>query len=593
MGDLARSVGCDMDNSLARLRAEDAIGQLVHQTGRMLELGSEQGVVKLDWVTGAEELLHTDGILESITMEAARIRADGMRHIIWSGMGGSIMAVRVMCELGCFDGTGDEVAVHPLDSTDPSALNRLLLDIAGQDRERVEDSSLPHLLRDAMMIAVSMGMTSEEPITHLQWFSDLIHRAGLPLDRHALVMTLPGSYLDRFAQEHAIPVLPLDLHDGSGTGGRMSAPTTRVFLLPAAIALQNRPEEQGTLHSVLTAAWNRHDLSGALEHPSGHPYVRLAAALGDSAVNGACHMYIQAETPATALFPWIEQLMEESLGKGGSGVSVFADAPLNQNARCFQPQGSVKVSIGPDTKAPDSAAHAVPFDIGKGTAACLSALATSFLGWQLCTALFGYLHGIRFAGQPAVEEYKTRARALRTGGDSAHVLGKYVGAIANPGLTIYGPGIDRPEASPASVIARTLIDSCPSYLDLTINGEISSHARESVAIELERLGHGVLGVPVKLRRAPASYHSTEQSEMDGPPGVVSLRVLAGEYSKPVVGRYDDAFLEAQAVSTWLAMNGAGRQCYLLRLDGPFGDLSPVTAFLAGLSQLLESQASRR
>ena len=52
------------------------------------------------------------------------------------------------------------------------------------------------LLHDVMMVGVAMGMTSEEPITHL----DLVHRSvgtgRITPAEHLLVMTLPGSYLD-------------------------------------------------------------------------------------------------------------------------------------------------------------------------------------------------------------------------------------------------------------------------------------------------------------------------------------------------------------------------------------------------------------
>ena len=38
--------------ALGRLRAEDALGQLVERRGRMAELATEAGDVKLDWVDG-------------------------------------------------------------------------------------------------------------------------------------------------------------------------------------------------------------------------------------------------------------------------------------------------------------------------------------------------------------------------------------------------------------------------------------------------------------------------------------------------------------------------------------------------------------
>lgn len=42
-------------------------------------------------------------------------------------------------------------------------------------------------------------MISEEPISHLEWFTDLLKQEGLRPAEHLLVMSLPDSYLDRFA----------------------------------------------------------------------------------------------------------------------------------------------------------------------------------------------------------------------------------------------------------------------------------------------------------------------------------------------------------------------------------------------------------
>src|SRR5437016_10872137 len=57
-------------------------------------------------------------------------------------------------------------------------------------------------------------MTSEEPITHLEWFTDLLQQAGVRPAEHLLVMTLPDSYLDRFANAQQAPSLPLQPDGG-------------------------------------------------------------------------------------------------------------------------------------------------------------------------------------------------------------------------------------------------------------------------------------------------------------------------------------------------------------------------------------------
>jgi len=574
---------------LRRLIDEGAVAQLTEGAGRMAQLGSEDGVPKLDWVMATARLLEDDSWLEEVEREAAEIWDRGTRHIIWSGMGGSVMAVRVLVDLDFCGIAADTVAIHPLDSTDPAALNAVLRAIAGAKGLSLHGSegagspeALRELLGNVAMIGVSMGMTSEEPITHLEWFTGLLTHAGLPTDQHCLVMTLPGSYLDRFALEHGFPSRPLQLDGGSGTGGRMSAPTTRVFLLPAALALRNRPSGPGNLRAVLRDAWTQHDLVAAAAHPEGHPFVRLAAALSDAAVDGACRLLISASGVWTALIPWIEQLMEESLGKDGKGVVVFEDAPLNQEARCYRPAGAVRVRIGSETSGDDRPALVVPPGQIHGVEARLSALVAALLGWQLSMALYGYLQDIQFAGQPAVEDYKSRAKKLRTQGDPLqHALQS--GAVARDGpLTLLAPPHSEASASPAALIAASLRAACPPYLDVTINGELTL-----IRSSLDHLGHVVLGTPIKLRRAPAAYHSTEQSEMDGPPGLMSIRILAREHVAVLLGAYDATFLAAQAVGSWQAMVEAGRACFLVILDGPLeAGAPPVATLLSQIAMLL-------
>jgi hypothetical protein len=232
------------ESALQHLIEDDAVGQLRRRTGFMAALGSEDGVLKLDWVDGVSRLLADPSDLERIEADARAIWQRGIRHIIWAGMGGSILTVRVLHALGFCSGCDDAallplppeefIALHPLDSTDPAALNAIVRRIAlaknlplptpaagghwsvsspPADRasnleleEISESASLQVLLQDVMMVGVAMGMTSEEPITHLEWFTDLLKQAGLRPAEHLLVMTLPGSYLDHFAEEQRRPV---------------------------------------------------------------------------------------------------------------------------------------------------------------------------------------------------------------------------------------------------------------------------------------------------------------------------------------------------------------------------------------------------
>ncbi len=586
--------------ALQKLINEDAIGQLRRRDGLMAVLGSEDGLPKLDWVEGVARLLADDARLEAVEEEARDIWDRGIRHIIWAGMGGSVMAARVFTGLGfCNEYENGHMAIYPLDSTDPAALNRIVrrlvqvkqIPLPGEG-ELTESAFLRALFNDVMMIGVAMGMTSEEPITHLQWCTELLEAAGLRPAEHLLVMALPGSYLDAFAQEHQIPGRPLQLDGGIGTGGRMSAPTTRVFLLPAALYLTHLSGKPGLLRALLQQAWQTYNLALANEHPAEHPFVQLAAALSDASTDGSCCLLLEMPEGWSSLVQWIEQLMEESLGKGGKGIVVFDEQPLNSLAPAYSESGTLHVRVattleGGQAEKVNAAPQAEhyyllhqPYLASQNPFDRLAALATSFLGWQLSMALYGYLHGITFAGQPAVENYKARARILRLQSDPLDVVERWTASARENGLTLLAPQAVDVQASPAIVFAKELQRfASPGneqlktpYLDITLNGEFATSTASMIQGFAHTLGNELLGIPVKLRHAPAAYHSTEQSEMDGPANLVSLRLLARVHEESIIGTYTDTFLCAQAVSTWQTMLEQGRPCFLLIVDGPFQEV---------------------
>jgi len=601
--------------ALQQLIKDDAVRQLRQQRGLMATLGSEDGALKLDWVEGVQRLLTDNAMLEQVETEAREIWERGIRHIIWAGMGGSIMAVRVLIDLGfCSSRDNGHVTIYPLDSTDPAALNGIVREIAkarNLARPSGEESSNPAflqaLLDDVMMVGVSMGMTSEEPITHLEWFTELLKQAGLRPAEHLLVMTLPGSYLDRFAEAQQAPSLPLQLDGGTGTGGRMSAPTTRVFLLPAALYLTRLSGDPGQLRVILRRAWDEYDLDLATDRPADHPFVHLAAALSDASLDGACRLLLSTPEGWQEIVPWIEQLMEESLGKGGKGVVVFDGQFLNLQAPDYRPSGTLQVRVVTDRTQPEEEKSFnlyQPYLAWKEPRDRLVAVAASFLGWQLSMALYGYLNRITFAGQPAVENYKARARVLRTQDDPLLVTKHWAATTTeidpSSGIaySLLAPQGVEIRGSPASIFARTLQRTAqaspkhPSfgYLDLTINGELPSSLLSALDAHLHTIGNELLGVPVKLRRAPAAYHSTEQSEMDGPPFLVSLRVLARDHEESILGSYTDTFLCAQAVSTWQAMMEQGHSCFLLIIDSSIDDATrPLHRFFPDVVAHLRGQ----
>ena len=130
----------EVEATLQRLAAEDVLGQLLRREGRMAALGSEGGDVKLDWVDGVEWALGHPQALQAAAAEGAATLRRGIRHVIWSGMGGSVQTVYTLKRMGYLDAPG--LTVHPLDSTDPAALNRILAAIGAPARGGASPAAL-------------------------------------------------------------------------------------------------------------------------------------------------------------------------------------------------------------------------------------------------------------------------------------------------------------------------------------------------------------------------------------------------------------------------------------------------------------------
>jgi len=558
-----------LDAALRRLRDEDALGQLLERRGRVAELATEAGDVKLAWADGVARGLADPAALAGVDEVAAALAA-GSAHVIWAGMGGSVGTVHALHGAGLLGGAGP--AVHPLDSTDPGALNRVLAAIsAGGD--------LAAGLARTAMVGVSMGMTSEEPVTHLEWFDALLRAHGVDRpERHVMVMTLPGSSLDQFAEARGMRRVDIQLDGESHTPGRMSAPATRVFLLPAALALG-----PGGLRGVLERCQAEACLGPGLDPAARDalaardPFVRLAAWLDAQLAAGRDMLLLDLPERWRALGPWVEQVVEESLGKGGRGLLVFLGQDLAAAAAWPDRYAVLRVDEGGGA-APDPArpVAALRLDGGADRAGRLAVAARFFLGWDLAVALLGYLQGITFAGQPAVESYKRHARELRLA----------AGPLPEPAADLAFPdGSSDPASALAGAVRAARAGDRLAYLDLTINADPDEPAWRPVRAEALRLGNRVLRRPVKLRWGPRDYHSTEQSETDGPPGVLSLRVLVRRTEPVAAGEYTPRFLHAQALGTVRAMREAGRPPLLAVLDAP-ADAERLAAALRRAGELV-------
>lgn len=606
--------GDNVDRFVQRLADEDFLGQLLDRRGRMRELGTEDGDIKLDWVDGLELALRQPAWLDGLITEARAILDSGIRRVIWAAMGGSVQTVYVLRRMGFLD--MPTMSIHPLDSSDPASVNRVFAEVAAAEGVSLAElagdpaalrQAVSKVLQSTMMTGVSMGMTSEEPITVLDWFDGLLSEYQTPNPaQHVQVMTIPDSLLDRFARARNARMASIQLDGQSHTPGRMSAPATRVFLRPVALLLEARhraggPDARMALGELLQGIQARYGLTHTETAQQRHartlqdPFIRLGAYIAMQAQTLRRNKTVLVLPPSwRGLAPWIEQVVEESLGKDGKGWLVFFNQRLDALAHrddciflVLQPS-DLEPPMAQELAALEAAGRPVvrlriPVATSRVVPPNLEAVAGIFASWKLAVAAFGYAEDIVVVGQPGVEAYKAFARSLRDGPDPIRYGGPETvksGAIALDDAAVVE---DHPEAGAAirqtaerlgygqitaaerlaAILLRARSDGWLRYLDLTYNGDIDPQLQAVLDEAQEWIGHRLLGVPVKIRTAPSDYHSTEQSETDGPPELVSIRIVTQQHDAPLVGKYTDRFLLAQARGTWQAMRDAKRWVVLL------------------------------
>jgi hypothetical protein len=540
-------------------------------------------------------------------------------------MGGSVQTVYTLKRMGYLD--TDRLSIHPLDSTDPASLNRILEAIGAPGGRRLAET-----LRHTMMIGVSMGMTSEEPITHLAWFDSLLkeHNVSDP-GSHIQVMTLPDSYLDQFARPRQCARVPIQLDAENHTPGRMSAPATRVFIRPLAL-LSAALGAPGAVRTVLERGQSLYRLHHAMSDTERRAateqdaFVRLAAWLSLRADRGqgAPKLLVVLPPGWEGFAPWLEQLVEESLGKDGKGFLIFygqsTAAQYGNDCAVLR----IHVDHFPPTPAGPEGLPAIDLQVPATTggplpreARGLGGLSGLMLSFKKTVAVYGYLQHIIYAGQPAVEAYKKYARDLReaagpvtldsgaagdTGGrDRLPAAGGLTldysslskrGLLSGNALRAAVQRLGGRDTDAAGVLAAILLCAREAgslrYLDLTWNGELSAPVRAALDGARERLANAALSIPAKVRTGPSDYHSTEQGETDGPPELVSLRLVAETHEPVAAGQYDDKFLLAQARGTWQAMEDAGRWIVFMILpDTSEASVRALGQFLDGVTSRLK------
>jgi glucose-6-phosphate isomerase len=226
-------------------------------------------------------------------VHAARVkppRADGFRHVLVVGIGGSALGPQLVAD--ALGGAGDRLSPHFLDNTDPDGIDRVL-------------GGLGERLAETLAVVISKSGGTPETRNGMVEAAAAYAARGLDFGPHAVAVTQEGSALDRLAAGKGF-LARFPMWDW--VGGRTSV-TSAVGLLPAAL--------QGIDVRALVAGAAAMDETTRRRATRSNPAALLAVAWHVAGGGrGTRAMVVLPYKDRLLLFSrYLQQLVMESIGK--------------------------------------------------------------------------------------------------------------------------------------------------------------------------------------------------------------------------------------------------------------------------------------
>jgi transaldolase/glucose-6-phosphate isomerase len=458
---------------------------------------------RLGWLHASSEMRHK---IEDLEAFAATCRHEGVRRVLWCGMGGSSLFASFVQSLDT--PLHDAPRLEILDTSHPDYLRRRL------EAYRPDET---------LVVVASKSGTTLETRAQLDLFWSHDSNA-----RHYVAITDPGTPLDELASSRGFRKI---FRNNPTLGGRYSALSYFGLL---AWALRGLPLE-ALLHSADSMT---HACLPSIP-PEHNPGLKLGLLLGRHALSGRDKATILLPPPLAAFGAWLEQLLAESTGKKGRGIVPIVDEELASPDRYGDDRFFVSLG-GPDATRHTlrQAGHPVHHDSDLDRAP----IGGLVFAWEFATAVAGHVLGINAFDQPNVEAAKKAAARILEG--------------HRPSVPFQSPQEILNLVRPHDYIAiQAYVDpESPSVKELK---------------RLRTILRDRTTAAVTLGLGPRFLHSTGQLHKGGPREGVFLQIVDEAMGKlPIPGRsYGfDNVIQAQADGDYEALVDHGMRVARLRFD---------------------------
>ncbi|MFZ0517817.1 MAG: bifunctional transaldolase/phosoglucose isomerase [Acidobacteriaceae bacterium] len=326
--------------------------------------------------------------LETFRALSQDIQTAGFQHALLLGMGGSSLCPEVLAET--FGQQQGFPRLSIVDSTDPAQV-------------RAAEQSVD-LKKTVILVSNKSGSTLEPNLLMQYFIVHMRYAVKNEVDKHFIVVTDPGSQLEQVARADGFRHI---FYGDPQIGGRYSA-LSNFGMVPAAI-MGLDVDRLVSKAKVAIDACHSTDVKK-------NPGVALGLILGVAANAGRDKLTFFTSPSIYGMGAWFEQLIAESTGKQGKGITPvdleeLGDPDVYGNDRVFvylRLEGADNAHLDTAVEKLETTGQPVVrlamcdvYDVGE-----------QFFTWEIATAVAGSVIGINAFNQPDVEAAKIEARRL-------------------------------------------------------------------------------------------------------------------------------------------------------------------------------------
>ncbi len=493
---------------------------------------------------------------------ADEVRQRAFEHILLLGMGGSSLCPEVLSLT--FGRQKGFPHLQIVDSTDPAQV-------------RAVEQSV-NLKKTLVIVSSKSGSTLEPNILKQYFFAEMQKAVGAEkAGSHFIAVTDPGSKMEQVAKADGFWKI---FYGDASIGGRYSALSNFGIVPAAAMGL-----DVGKLLAQAQASV----VMSKIDKIADNPGVHLGLVMGTAANAGRDKItFFFTSAEIHDLGAWFEQLIAESTGKEGKGIT-----PVDREAMAApEKYGSDRIFVHVRLKGAANAAADAATDAALEKLAqaghpvvrfemdTIYDIGQQFFVWEMATAVAGAVMGINPFNQPDVEASKIETKRLTSEYEETGKLPQGEPIFADGGISVFAgkayaavlhgamkaDKIDKPDLTTMMRAHLAQLKAGDYFATLAYIQMNEKHVES-----LQHLRHEIRDakhVATCLGFGPRFQHSTGQDYKGGPNTGVFIQVTADHAKDLAIPEQKYTFgvvIAAQAAGDFAVLDQRGRRALRVHL----------------------------